>query len=142
MLVEKKTTLNWVLVFRCISFTFFILLIITGQFQSSFHVAEYCMRGDAQQGIISISWTGESVFSVGIGLSLKIPLPITILGWCLEGHPIIKSCYIWIYEITKRTAKARQELFKVKMPYMVGLVLDVDLVRLSSSNCITYKVSL
>ena len=35
------------------------------------------------------------------GVSIKILVPITKLGWGYEGHPIINFCYISIYKMTK-----------------------------------------
>ena len=36
------------------------------------------------------------------GVSIKILIPITILGWCQEGHPVINSIYEMTRSIDKR----------------------------------------
>ena len=63
---------------------------------------------DAWQDAVSISWEGESLFSLGWqsprdGASIKILGPITILGWHQEGHLVIKFCHDQIYEVTKNS---------------------------------------
>ena len=36
--------------------------------------------------------------SPGDSVSMKIIVPIAIVGWCQEGHSVIKFSKIWIYE--------------------------------------------
>ena len=64
---------------------------------------------DAWRGLVSISWAGESLNhswqSARDGVSMKILLPITILGWRQQSHRVIEFCHIWICEMSKSVDK-------------------------------------
>ena len=98
-----------------------------------------------------LSWADEALFSLGWqssrdGVSIKIPVPITSLGWCQEGLPAKKKiCHTYhemssevIFSLEVNFLKTVQRMPACKMdikPYMMmtGMV-SVLLNLITSSN--------
>ena len=58
------------------------------------------------QGIVFLSRAGEVLFSLGWqsprdGVSIKTLVPITLMGWCQEGHPAYKNTASTYHEMTQ-----------------------------------------